>query len=58
MGVLPVCPGKFTGLSQTEKDELRESEHVRNGDENRETPVLAVFMSSFSVWEAGPSSEK
>lgn len=43
-----MCPGKFTALSQTKND--RETECAGNGDENRETTVLAFFM---SVWRTG-----
>lgn len=57
MGELPVYPGSFPGLSQTEKDKVRESECAGNGDK-RETTVLGYLMSSFSVWRAGTQSEK
>lgn len=51
-------PGSFPGLSQTEKDTVRESECAGNGDKNHETTVLVYLMSSFSVWRAGTQSEK
>ena len=58
MGELPVYPGSFPGLSQTEKGKVRESECAGNGDKNHETTVLVYLMSSFSVWRAGTQSEK